>query len=165
MASFSPQVSENAGEPDRARAELRAALRELGIRPSEDGDGNVHAEYTPGSYEPMPFRFWMPEELGVVAIEGEVLTIEGDPSGEVHLALNYLNVALDSVRYYFSGSVACVRQDILPSIGAQVWVHPRELRQVLTELCTQRKMFKDALERVQAGRPWSAVKDAVRAYR
>ncbi|MGE0710806.1 MAG: hypothetical protein AB7N76_02030 [Planctomycetota bacterium] len=165
MASFTPKVESNAGDPERARQELRAALRELGLQPTEDADGNIRVEFQTGSYDPMPLRFWCPEGMGVVAIEGEVLLLEGEPADEMDAAINYLNVALDTCRFYLSAEVVCVRADMLPSVGTKMWIHPKELRHVLTDLCTQRAMFSEALGRVQGGRPWTAVKDALRAYR
>ena len=165
MAAFSPDLDSTAGEGQQARQELRNALRELGLQPSEDASGAVYADFTTGSYEPMSFRFWTPDDRGLIAAEGEVLTLDGPASDQLPVALNYLNVALDNCRFYLSGEVVCVRADLLPNLSSKVWFHPKELRHVLTDLCTQRAKFKDPLERIQSGRPWTAVKDAIRAFR
>lgn len=165
MASFEPNIPENARGGAEGLEAFKEALRELRIQTTVDSSGLVHIEFTPGSYEPMAFRCWAPEDLGLIALEGEVMTLASEASEDLALAINYLNVALDTCRYYLSADVVCVRADVLPTVLARKWFHPKEVREVLTLLCTQRKMFADALASVQDGRPWSAVKDALRAFR
>lgn len=162
--SFEPDVATHAGESSRVFGELRTTLRDLGV--NTIGMGAVlRATWTPGAYEPMQYRFWTPEETGVVAIEGLLTTLPSEPTEGLRLALNYLNVELETLRYYLGGNSVYVRADILPYVQKNQWLNPRELKLALTNVCAQQAQFKDTLDGIQAGRPWTAVKDAIKSYR
>lgn len=163
--SFVVDIPVNAGEGDHA--DLRKILDELGIQAEKDASGVLHCDYTPGSYEPVRVRFFFPADLGIVGLEGELLSFEGEPLNELRTALNYLNVEVDTYRFYVDEQqgVVLVRHDLLPNLEVQPAIHPRELRQALTGLCAQKAIFAESLEQVQGGRSWRFVKDALRAFR
>lgn len=162
--SFKPNVEANAGDGERIIAELRGTLRELGIQTT--GLGTIaKAEWTPGSYDSMPYRFWAAEGLGLVAIEGKLCDLGAEPTEGLRLALNLINVELESLRYYTAGSVIYVRTDLLPYTEKSKWINPRELKLAMTTLCAQAALFKDTLESIQGGRRWNSVKDVIRSMR
>lgn len=162
--SFEPNVEVHAGESGRVLTELKTTLRDLGLQTIGMG-AVLRATWTPGSYEPMQYRFWAPEGTGLVAIEGLLTTLGGEPSESVRQALNYLNVELETLRYYLGGNSVYVRADILPYVEKSQWLNPRELKLALTNVCAQQALFKDALEAIQGGRPWTQIKDAIKTYR
>ncbi|MBL4845962.1 MAG: hypothetical protein JKY65_10575 [Planctomycetes bacterium] len=162
--SFTPNVEANAGQGERVLAELRGTLRELGI-PTTGLGAVSKTDWTPGSYETMSYRFWAPEGLGLVAIEGKICDLEGEPTDDLRVALNHMNVELENLRYYAAGSTIYVRTDLLPYTEKSKWINPRELKLALTTLCAQSALFKETLVSIQGGRRWASVKDAIRSMR
>jgi hypothetical protein len=162
--SFTPDVESNAGQGERVQAELRGTLRELGVQTT--GLGSVAtADWTPGSYPSMSYRFWAAEGLGLIALEGKLVELDDEPSEDLRFALNHINVELQNIRYYAAGNVIYVRTDLLPYVEKSKQLNPRELKLALTNLCAQGPLFKDALLSIQSGRPWTAVKDVIRSMR
>lgn len=162
--SFTPDVESNAGQGERVQAEFRGTLRELGVETT--GLGPVaKADWTPGSYESMPYRFWAAEGLGVIALEGKLVELDDEPNEELRFAINYLNVEMENIRYYAAGNAIYVRTDLLPYVEKSKQINPRELKLALTNLCAQGKLFKDTLVSIQGGRPWTSIKDVLRARR
>lgn len=162
--SFTPDVESNAGQGERVQAELRGTLRELGVETT--GLGPIaKAEWTPGSYETMSYRFWAAEGLGMIALEGKLVELDDEPSEDLRFALNHINVELENIRYYAAGNAIYVRTDLLPYVDKSKQINPRELKLALTNLCAQGALFKDTLLSIQSGRPWTAVKDVIRSMR
>lgn len=163
--TFVSGISANSGGARQVEKELRKTLRELDINTSEDGQGNIFVDYTPGSYDPVQVRFSFPDGLGIVAMEAELLPLQDEAGEELRIALNFLNVEVDTYRFYVGEGKICVRHDMIPNLDASMWIHPRELRQVLTGLCAQNAIFADSLNQVQNGKSWRFVKDALKAFR
>lgn len=171
--SFVPDVSAHAGEAARVANDLRAALKELKVAFKEDGRRDLWVQYTPSpSYEAVQVRFTFVEAHGVCGAEGLVSELSSDDiHEELRAAINYLNMELSGFRFYVgelagrSGRGIHVRHDLLPNLGGNPSIHPRELRQALTGLCAQKAVFADPLRRAQEGGSWRNVKDALRALK
>lgn len=162
--SFTPNVESNAGQGERVLAELRGTLRELGVQTT--GLGPVaKADWTPGSYETMSYRFWAAEGLGLIALEGKLVEFDQEPTEEVRFAINHINVELENIRYYAAGNAIYVRTDLLPYVEKSKQINPRELKLALTNLCAQGPLFKDTMISIQEGRDWTSVKDVIRSMR
>ena len=108
---------------------------------------------------------------GILGVEGMLLGVEGQPTEDLRLAINYLNAEVPTYRFYVSegdgalDSEIMVRHDLLPNLEAAPDIHPRELRQIMTGLCAQKAIFAETLEQIQGGRSWRMVRDALRAIR
>lgn len=171
MSSFVPDIAANGGDPQRVANDLRSALKELKVQFKESAQRELTSEYTPSpSYEAIKVRFHFPGGRGVVAAEGHLLDLEGDPHEELRTAINYLNQEMSVFRFYVgdapSGRKALyVRHDMLPNTGGGSHIHSRELRQALTGLCAQKAIFSEPLKRVNGGASWKGVKDALRALK
>lgn len=167
--TFTPDVAAHAGDREAARRELQRVLREIELDTREDPTGALWADYTTGSYAPVRIAFSFPASHGVLSIEGELLALEDEPADELGLAINFLNVELDTFRVYagegHDGRAVLIRQDLLPNVDAEPMFHPRELRQVLTGMCAQKQIFADPLRRAASGGAWTVVKDALKAFR
>lgn len=167
--TFRPNVLGNAGDPETSRRELQRLLRELEIDAEPDSAGTYWALYGAGSYDPVRVALALSPDGGVVAIEGELLALDGDPAEDLLLALNHLNVEVDAYRFYpgdgQDGPAVLVRHDLLPNLDDDEPFHPVELRQALTGMCGQKQMFADALGRIQGGASWRQIKDAIKAFR
>lgn len=169
--TFVPYIKNNAGDAPKFRAALRGVLEEMGVEHREDHDENLWLDYTPGSYEPIRLQMFFPEGTGVIAIEGLLTTIDGQPIEDTRRALNFLNAEAQLYRFYVSEgdgpmeSELLIRHDLLPNLDEEPLVHVREVRQVLTGLCAQKAIFADTLTQIQGGRSWRMIKDALRAMR
>lgn len=170
MAQFRPDVAANAGEALRVFNDLRGALRELELESSEGGNRELWVEFSPNaSYEPVLVRFCFLERQGVLSAVGRLCQVTSEPGEELRAAINYLNQELALYSFYIAGGSegpeVAVRQDLLPNLGKGPSVHPKEVQQVLTGLCTQKQIFAGPLQRVVEGASWRFVKDALKAVR
>lgn len=171
MSEFVPDIPGNAPGGIGNQREFTKVLEALEVKARADSNGAHWTDYTPGSYDPIRVKFFFPENLGILAVEGLLLSIEGQPTEDLRLAINYLNAEVPTYRFYVSegdgalDSEILVRYDLLPNNESAPQIHPRELRQVLSGLCAQKAIFADTLETIQGGRSWRMVKDALRAVR
>ena len=119
----------------------------------------------------MRLKFFFPDGLSILALEGLLAVIEGQPTEDLRRAINYLNAETQLYRFYVSegdgpmDSELLARCDLLPNLEGEPTFHARELRQAMTGLCAQKAIFADALLQVHGGRSWRLIKDAMRAIR
>jgi hypothetical protein len=171
VSSFVPDIATHAGDPQRVANDLRTALKELKISFKESGQRELQSEFTPSpSYEAIKVRFHFPGGRGIVAAEGHLLDLDGEPHEELRIAINYLNQEMSVFRFYVGDAVSgrkalYVRHDMLPNTSGGAQIHSRELRQALTGLCAQKAIFAEPLKRVNGGASWKGVKDALRALK
>jgi hypothetical protein len=170
MAEFVPDLVNQSGEVLRVFNDLRYTLRQMDLETGEVGSRELLIEYQANAaYEPIRIKFLFPESFGTLAAEGLLFGVEGEPSDEVRLALNFLNQELPLFTFYVApraqGHEILVRQDVLPDLRDKVTISPKELRHVLTGLCAQKEIFTDVLRGVQEGRSWRTVRDALKALR
>jgi hypothetical protein len=171
MSEFVPDIAGNAPGGIASMREFQKVLDAVEVNAREDNAGAFWTDYTPGSYDPIRLKFFFPLGLGILAVEGLLATIEGQPTEDLRMAINFLNAEVPTYRFYCSegdgnlDSEVLVRYDLLPNSESAPQIHPRELRQVLTGLCAQKAIFADTIEAVQGGRSWRMVKDALRAVR
>jgi hypothetical protein len=171
MSSFVPDIPGNAPGGIGVQREFKKVLEALEVKCRADNSGAFWSDYTPGSYDPIRVKFFFPRNLGILAVEGLLMTIAGQPTEDLRLAINFLNAEVPTYRFYVSEgdgnleSEILVRYDLLPNTESTPAIHPRELRQILTGLCAQKAIFADTLVTVQGGRSWRMVKDALRAVR
>ena len=168
--SFAARVDARAGEALVVFNDLRGVLRELEIDARAASNNELRAEFRgDAQYEPIKVRFTFPEGCGVVAIEGLLLSLDGDPSEELRLALNFLNQELLGLKLYIQGdserSDVVISASLLPSVDASPALHPREVQQALMALCGHKAIFASPLERVQGGHSWRFVRDAMKALK
>jgi hypothetical protein len=169
-AEYKPDVAASSGEALRVYNDLRAALRELKLESSEGGNREISLEFSPSaSYSPVRVRFAFLERSGVLSAMGQLFPLQSQPGDEFGTALNFLNQELALYAFYVAGGQqgpeVVVRQDLLPNLRQGAAVHPKEVLQTLTGLCTQKQIFAGPLQRVAEGGSWRFVRDALKAVR
>lgn len=169
--TFVRDIQDNSGGGIKSAVELKKVLEAAEISAREDPQGAFWCDYTPGSYDSIRVKLFFPMKSGILGVEGMLLAVEGQPTEELRLAINYLNAEVPTYRFYVSegdgalDSELMVRYDLFPNLEAAPDIHPRELRQVMTGLCAQKAIFAETLEQIQGGRSWRMVRDALRAIR
>jgi len=168
--SFAANVDAKAGEALVVFNDLRGVLRELEIDARAASNNELRAEFQgDAQYDPIKVRFTFPERYGIVAVEGLLLSLAGDPSEELRLAVNFLNQELQGLKLYVQGdseqSDVVISANLIPTLDSSPTLHPREVQQALMALCAHKAIFAGPLERVQGGHPWRFVRDAMKALK